>query len=92
MEEYEDARDVSGHKDCSTKPCQVIIIITKVTITITIITVVTIIIVIIIFIILRVEEPAKRMMGPSPATAQMAEGAGFVKTGICTQIKPRSHL
>ena len=89
MEEYEDARDVSGHKDCSTKPCQVIIIITKVTITITIITVV---IVIIIFIILRVEEPARRMMGPSPATAQMAEGAGFVKTGICTQIKPRSHL
>ena len=89
MEEYEDARDVSGHKDCSTKPCQVIITITKVTITITIITVV---IVIIIFIILRVEEPARRMMGPSPATAQMAEGAGFVKTGICTQIKPRSHL
>ena len=23
VEEYEDARDVSGHKDCSTKPCQV---------------------------------------------------------------------
>jgi len=22
VEEYEDARDVSGHKDCSTKPCQ----------------------------------------------------------------------
>ena len=23
VEEYEDARDVSGHRDCSTQPCQV---------------------------------------------------------------------
>ena len=37
-------------------------------------------------IIVREEEPAKHMMGPSPAIAPTAEGAGFVKTGIFASI------
>ena len=37
-------------------------------------------------IIVREEEPAKHMMGHSPAIAPTAEGAGFVKTGIFASI------
>ena len=54
VEEYEDARDVSGHRDCSTQPCQVglaFIILVTIIIVITII-IITIIVTMLIIILL----------------------------------------
>ena len=54
VEEYEDARDVSGHRDCSTQPCQVelafIILVLTIVITIIVITIIVTVLIIILLI------------------------------------------